>query len=56
VLIKLDVLPDADDPHALLSAHHADGRQVASLRVAAGFKLDARSAGAWVEKGYGQPT
>ena len=55
VLIKLDVVPDEDDPHALLSAQDADGRELASLRVAAGFKLNARSAGAWVERGYGRP-
>ena len=55
MLIKLDVLPDADDPHALLSAQDAEGKELASVRVAAGFKLNAHSAGAWVEKGYGRP-
>jgi len=55
VLVKLDVVPDEDDPHALLSAQDADGRELARLRVAASFKLNARSAGAWVEKGYGRP-
>ena len=55
VLVKLDVVADEDDPHALLSAHDGDGAELASRRVAAGFKLDARSALAWVEKGYGAP-
>ena len=55
VEIKLDVVPDEDDPHAVLSAHDAQGLALASLRVAADFKLNARSAGAWVEAGYARP-
>jgi hypothetical protein len=55
VLVKLDVVPDEDDPHAILSALDAHGNELASLRVAASFKLNARSAGAWVDKGYGRP-
>ena len=55
VLVKLDVVPDEDDPHALLSAVDADGQTVAQHRVAAGFKLNARSAAAWVEAGFTRP-
>ena len=55
VLVKLDVVADEDDPHALLSAQDAEGRELASLRVAAAFRLNARSAQAWVEQGYGRP-
>ena len=53
--IALDIVPDEDDPHAMLSAHDADGTVLANLRVSAGWRLDARSAGAWVEGGFGRP-
>ena len=55
VLVKLDVVPDEDDPHAWLSAHDADGQELARFRVAAGYRLNARSAGAWVDTGFARP-
>ena len=55
VLVKLDVVPDEDDPHALLSALDDDGQELARWRVGAGFKLNARSAGAWVEAEFARP-
>ena len=55
VLVKLDVVADEDDPHAWLSAHDADGQELARFRVAAGYRLNARSAGAWVEGGFVRP-
>ena len=55
VQVKLDVVADEDDPHAVLSAQDAEGRELASWRVAADFKLSARSAGAWVDAGYARP-
>ena len=55
VLVKLDVVPDEDDPHALLSAFDDDGLELARLRVGAGFKLNASSAGAWVDADYARP-
>jgi hypothetical protein len=53
--VNLDIVPDDDDPHATLSAVGPDGEAAASRRVAASFKLNARSAQAWVEGGFGKP-
>ncbi|MDP1649385.1 MAG: hypothetical protein Q8M01_14460 [Rubrivivax sp.] len=53
--ITLDIVPDDDDPHALLAARDAAGERLAEVRVAAGFKLSLASATAWVEGGYGKP-
>ena len=55
VLVKLDVVPDEDDPHAWLSAQDAEGQELARYRVAPGYKLNARSAGAWVDAGCPRP-
>ena len=55
VLVKLDVVPDEDDPHAVLSAQDADGRELARWRVAASTQLNARSALAWAEKEFARP-
>ena len=53
--VQLDIVPDDDDPHALLSAIDADGHQVAQVRVAASFKLSAASADAWIDDGFRKP-
>jgi len=53
--VTLDIVADDDDPHALLAAHDADGARLAQVRVAAGFRLDAASAAAWIEAGYRKP-
>ena len=55
VNITLDIVPDDDDPHALLAAHDGDGVQLAQWRVAAGFKLNAASAAAWIDADYRRP-
>jgi hypothetical protein len=55
VNVTLDIVPDEDDPHALLTAHDAAGGTLARVRVAAGFKLSAASAGAWVDDGFRKP-
>ena len=55
VRVTLDIVPDEDDPHALLAATDADGAQMAEWRVAAGYKLDAASARDWVEGGCEKP-
>jgi hypothetical protein len=51
-----DIVPDEDDPHALLSAHDVAGAQVAQVRVAVNFRLSLASATAWVEGGFGKPS
>ena len=54
--VTLDIVPDEDDPHAMLAAADAGGEVLARIRVSAGFKLNAASAEAWVEGGYGKPS
>jgi hypothetical protein len=53
--IALDIVPDEDDPYALLTAHSEDGVQLAQVRVAATFKLNRDSATAWVNKDFRRP-
>jgi maltose-binding protein MalE len=53
VTVTLDIVPDDDDPHAWLAAEDATGDEVARVRVAPNFKLNARSAARWVDGGYG---
>ena len=55
VRVALDVVPDEDEPHALLSAHAPDGAELARVTVRADFKLNAVSAEAWIAGGYGKP-
>ena len=53
--VTLDIVPDEDDPHALLAACDAAGELLAKVRVAAGFTLNAASAGAWIEDEFRKP-
>jgi hypothetical protein len=55
VEVMLDIVPDDDDPHALLAALDAAGDMLAQVRVAAGYGLTLASATAWVEGGFGRP-
>ncbi|MEF7614526.1 hypothetical protein V4F39_11455 [Aquincola sp. MAHUQ-54] len=55
VSVTLDIVPDEDDPHALLSAEDAQGEPLAQVRVAAGFRLDRASAMAWMDAGFAKP-
>ncbi len=55
VTVSLDIVPDEDHPHALLSASDEAGEQLAQLRVAPSFKLNRASAVAWVEGGFLKP-
>ncbi len=55
VSIRLDIVPDDDDPHAWLSAHDSDGQELARERVGAGFKLNPASAAAWVGNDFARP-
>ncbi|RZS56612.1 hypothetical protein EV685_1161 [Sphaerotilus mobilis] len=49
VEVTLDIEPDEDMPSATLSAHDAAGELLARKKVAADFRLSARSAQAWLE-------
>lgn len=53
--VNLDIVPDDDDPYALLSALDEGGEQLAQVRVAASFKLSLASAEAWVASGFVKP-
>lgn len=53
--VLLDIVPDEDEPYAMLSARDAEGEALAQLRVRADFKLNDRSAAAWIEGGFARP-
>ncbi len=55
IAVTLDIVPDEDDPHALLAAVDAAGEPLAQVRVGAGFKLNAASARAWIDDGFRKP-
>lgn len=53
--VTLDIVPDDDDPYAMLTAIDEMGEQVAQVRVAPSFKLSPASAHAWIENGFRAP-
>ncbi|HPU50625.1 MAG TPA: hypothetical protein PK359_03625 [Burkholderiaceae bacterium] len=55
VTVTLDIVPDEDEPHAMLAACDAEGGELARVRVQAGFKLSLASASAWIEGGFRKP-
>ena len=55
VTVLLDIVPDEDNPYALLSALDEAGIQLAAQRVSPGFKLNRASATAWADSGFVQP-
>lgn len=55
VTVSLDIVPDEDNPSALLFAHDEGGDELAQVRVAPSFKLNRVSAVAWVEAGFARP-
>ena len=52
VTVTLDIVPDDDNPHALLTATDAQRERLAQVRVNADFRFTPASAQAWVENGY----
>ncbi len=55
ITVTLDIVPDDDDPHAILSAEDAFGEVLARVRVSAGFKLTAATAAGWIENDFRRP-
>ncbi len=53
--VTLDIVPDDDDPYAILAALDEMGEQVAKVRVSPGFKLTPASAHAWIENDFRAP-
>jgi hypothetical protein len=51
--VDLDVVPDDDDPHAVITVRDEAGETVLRSRVSAGFKLTAATARAFIERGGG---
>ena len=54
VHVTLDIVPDEDDPTAQLSARDNDDQELASVKVAPSFALNAATARAWIEGGFGR--
>ncbi|SEK31896.1 hypothetical protein SAMN05216359_101410 [Roseateles sp. YR242] len=55
IQVLLDIVPDEDNPYALLSAVNDEGEQIAQVRVPASFRLSEASASAWVENEFLKP-
>jgi hypothetical protein len=55
VTVRLDIVPDEDDPYATLTAVDAFGEELARVKVAANHRLDARTASAWIAGDYQRP-
>ncbi len=52
IRVALQIVPDEDNPYAMLTAHDESGVQVGEARVAPTFKLTGPSAESWIEAGY----
>jgi hypothetical protein len=55
VSVTLNIVPDEDNPFALLSARNEAGEELAQVRVAAGFRLSRESASKWIESEFRKP-
>ena len=55
VTVCLDIVPDEDNPYAMLSAKDEGDELLAEVRVAPSFKLSRSSAVAWAEGGFVRP-
>jgi hypothetical protein len=55
VTVLLRIVPDEDNPYAMLSAQDEGGDALAELKVAAGFKLNRQTAQAWVDAEFAKP-
>ncbi|ANN76297.1 hypothetical protein [Bordetella flabilis] len=53
--IKLDIVPDEDEPYAVLSAYDEFGEQLAQVHVPPTYKLGVQRASDWVAGGFGKP-
>ena len=55
ITVSLDIVPDDDEPYAMLTAHDETGEELAKVRVSAGFKLSRASATRWAENSFQKP-
>jgi hypothetical protein len=52
ITVSLDIVPDEENPTAVLSAQDAFGDELARIKVSLSFKLSRSSAVAWAEGGF----
>lgn len=52
--VKLDIVPDEDEPYAVLSAYDSAGEVLAEIRVAPTYKLTVQRASEWAGGGFGR--
>jgi len=55
ISVTLDVVLDEEDPHALLRATDLEGVELAQVKVRPDFKLNSKTAHAWIENNYVRP-
>jgi hypothetical protein len=55
VTVWLRIMPDEDNPYAVLSAQDEAGDELANIKVDAGFKLNRQTAQAWVDADFAKP-
>jgi hypothetical protein len=55
VAVLLRIVPDEDNPYAMLSAQDEVGDALAEVKVAAGFKFNRQTAQAWVDADFAKP-
>jgi hypothetical protein len=53
--VTMDIVPDDDEPYAILRAQDSDGELLAEVRIRPDFKLDRHSAATWIEREYAKP-
>jgi hypothetical protein len=55
ITVDLDIVVDEDDAFAVLTAFDALGDELARVKVSASYRLNARTASAWVADGFRRP-
>ena len=55
ITVNLDIVPDEDNPYAMLTALDANGQMLAEVRVSSSFKLTRASAERWAGNHYIKP-
>lgn len=55
ITVLLDIVPDDDNPFAVLTAQDEGGDTLAEVKLEAGFKLNRQTAQAWVDAGFVKP-
>ncbi|MEK6422982.1 MAG: hypothetical protein V4801_25620 [Burkholderia gladioli] len=55
ISVTLDIVPDDDEPYAILKAFDDGGDTLAELTVNAGFRLDKASATRWIARDFERP-